>query len=112
MRSRIMIAALLSPFILGSALGAAEESGRRIYESTCVACHGADGEGTLPGVPDFTDPSGRLSKPDGELIEAMVNGVQGPDSPLAMPPKGGNPALTRDDLERVLHYMREEFLGR
>jgi len=28
---------------------------------------------------------------------------------MAMPPKGGNPALTDADLKAVLKYMRNEF---
>ena len=29
-------------------------SGEEIYAQTCVACHGADGKGALPGVPSFS----------------------------------------------------------
>ncbi len=88
---------------------ATDESGRAVYEATCIACHGPNGEGALPGVPDLTGPAGPLSKPDAELIDNMINGVQSPGSIMAMPPKGGNPALTRAEIERVLRYMREAF---
>jgi len=52
---------------------------------------------------------GRLAKPDQELIKSMIEGVQNRGSPLGMPPKGGDPSLTEDDIAAVLQYMRETF---
>lgn len=96
--------------MIGLTAGAhAAPDGKAIYEQTCIACHGANGKGALPGVPDLTGKSGRLSKPDGVLIKNMMDGFQTPGSPMAMPPKGGNPALTREDIESVLGYMRKRF---
>ncbi len=84
-------------------------TGEKIYQQTCIACHGADGKGALPGAPNFADKSGPFSKPDSELLRNIIQGYQGPGSPMAMPPKGGNPGLTRQDLRQVLVYMRKEF---
>ncbi len=84
-------------------------SGKDTYDSTCIACHGANGKGSLPGVPDFTDRNGRLSKPDGELLTNMINGYQSKGSLMAMPAKGGNPALSPADMESVLQYIRDQF---
>ncbi len=28
--------------------------GEKLYQTACAACHGPDGRGTVPGVPDFT----------------------------------------------------------
>lgn len=84
-------------------------SGKSIYESTCIACHGADGKGSLPGMPDFTDKRGRLSKSDGELLTNITNGFKSPSSLMAMPAKGGNPDLTSADMEAVLKYIGEQF---
>ncbi|GMR09039.1 MAG: hypothetical protein BMS9Abin26_2051 [Gammaproteobacteria bacterium] len=86
-----------------------ENSGKEIYQQTCIACHGADGKGVLPGAPNLTDKSGPFSKSDSELLRNIVQGYQGPTSPMAMPPKGGNPELTREDMKRVLAFMRKEF---
>ena len=84
-------------------------TGRQIYEQTCAACHGADGRGSFAGVPDFTRKDGRLAKPDDVLLGHIANGFQSPDSPMAMPPRGGNASLTDGDLSNVLQYMREAF---
>ncbi len=84
-------------------------TGEAIYAQTCIACHGGDGKGVVPGAPNFTDKSGRLSKTDEHLMNSLMNGFQSPGSPMAMPPKGGNSALTQGDLENVLKYLRETF---
>lgn len=83
--------------------------GKAVYEQACLACHGADGSGMMPGAPDFTEPRGVLTKPDSELLRNMVAGIQSPGSPMAMPPKGGNPALTETELKEVLGYIRQAF---
>ena len=84
-------------------------------ETTCdetaasVVRVGADGRGTLPGVPDFTSKSGPLSKGDSVLLQHITDGFQTPGSVMAMPPKGGNPDLTEDDVIDVLYYIRGKF---
>ena len=83
--------------------------GETIYRRTCIACHGENGRGTLPGVPDFTGADGRLGKSDAVLISNITNGVQSPGSPMAMPAKGGDAALSGDDIEAVLVYLRQTF---
>ena len=84
-------------------------SGAEIYAQTCVACHGADGTGALPGVPNFSHADGPLGKSNEILHQNIFLGYQSPGSPMAMPPKGGNPALTGDDIDLVLRYLREVF---
>jgi len=83
--------------------------GKDVYAQTCIACHGGDGKGALPGVPNFTDKNGRLSKSDAELMNSLLDGLQSPGSPMAMPPKGGNDALTNGDLKNVIQYLRDTF---
>lgn len=91
---------------------AAADRGEEVYNQTCVACHGSDGTGAMPGTPDFGAPDGVLSKPDAVLMDHILNGFQAPDSPMAMPAKGGNPNLTEDDVRAVLAYLHREFGGR
>lgn len=87
----------------------ASVSGQAIFRQTCVACHGIDGKGVLPGVPDFTLGDGPLSKQDAILIKHITEGFQSPGAPMAMPPKGGNPDLNVDDIQAVLGYLRDTF---
>jgi len=84
-------------------------SGEQVYSQTCVACHGVDGKGRLPGVPDFTAPDGPLSKPDDILLRHIKEGFKSPGSPMAMPPKGSNPDLTAADIHAVLGYLHTSF---
>jgi len=84
-------------------------SGEEIYAQTCVACHGADGKGALPGVPNFSRADGPLGKSNDILHQNVLLGYQSPGSPMAMPPKGGNPALTGADIDLVLRYLLEAF---
>jgi cytochrome c5 len=84
-------------------------SGKDLYDSTCVACHGADGKGTIPGVPDLTDPAGRLTQADIALETHVLNGFQSPGSSMAMPPKGGNPNLSEADVAKLVDYMKSAF---
>lgn len=84
-------------------------SGKLIYTQTCIACHAETGAGAFPGVPDFTKASGVLKKSDATLQKNISEGFQSPGSPMAMPPKGGNPNLTEDDVKSVLGYIRSTF---
>lgn len=103
---RYLVAAALAG---ASAASLAAPSGKEIYEATCIACHGADGKGALPGVPDLSSPSGPMKSGDELLLKRTRDGYQSPGSPMAMPPKGGNPSLTDEDLKAVLIYIRRSF---
>lgn len=87
----------------------ASTSGKQVYESNCLACHGANGKGSIPGVPDFTDRNGRLLKGDSELLSNIINGIQSPGSSLPMPPRGGNSQLSDADLNAALIYIKTSF---
>lgn len=78
-------------------------SGKTIYETTCIGCHGANGKGNGPSFPDFTRKNGVLSKPNNVLLNNVIHGIGG------MPPKGGNPSLTNDDLQAALNYIKDTF---
>lgn len=92
-------------FLAGSVQTTTAADGKALYEATCIACHGPRGQGAIPGVPDLAK-GGRLTKPDAELAANILNGFQSKGSPMAMPPKGGNPNLTAADIDALVTYMR------
>ena len=76
--------------------GAAE--GKKIFESTCVVCHGAG----IAGAPKFGDKAQwapRIAQGINVLFAHAKNGLN------AMPPKGGNNSLTDAQLRAAIDYM-------
>lgn len=98
-------------FSLGGLAGAAmaAPAGESVFQSACIACHGVDGAGALPGVPDLTSSDSRLAQPEDVLLKLTIEGFQRPGSSMAMPPRAGNPELSDEDLRAALRYMRERF---
>lgn len=84
-------------------------TGSEIYAQTCIACHGSNGKGTVPGAPNFTDPKGVLSESDEVLFNRVKNGFKSPGSAMAMPPKGGNNKLNDADIKAVIEYMKKTY---
>lgn len=83
--------------------GQSKPSGKLIYEKNCTGCHGSDGKGTGPSFPDFTKKGGVLSQPSNVLLNNIIHGIGG------MPPKGGNPSLSNDDIKAALNYVKSTF---
>ena len=52
-----------------------EERGRKVYQSRCKLCHGAELAGKPPAVPSLTDVGSRLS---GDEVRAVVTRGHGP----------------------------------
>lgn len=84
----------------------AAPDGKALFQQTCVACHAPTAKGAFPGIPDLTRKGGPLTKSDAELIANVLNGYQSKGSPMAMPPKGGNPALTAEDVAAIVAYLK------
>jgi len=86
------------------------ESGQKLYMATCSACHGPAGEGVEGLGKDMTTSEFIAGLSDAELIEFIKVG-RDPSDPLnttgvAMLPKGGNPALTDEQMVDIVTYMR------
>jgi disulfide bond formation protein DsbB len=84
--------------------------GTRVYASTCIACHGPDAKG-LPNLGKDLVHSEFIKKLDDDALLAFIKRGRDPSDPLnttkiLMPPKGGNPALSDDDLLDVIAYVR------
>lgn len=81
-----------------------------LYKSTCSACHGPDARG-LPGLgknlttSEFVDTSSL-----DEMVTFLQKGreVGHPlnTTGIAMPPRGGNPALTDRELRSIAEYVQ------
>ena len=84
--------------------------GKTIFEGTCAACHGQDAKG-VPGLgKDLTTSEFAIGKADAELVAFIKTGRPTSDplntTGVEMPPKGGNTALTDQDLADVVAYVR------
>lgn len=87
------------------------DSGRRLYATTCTACHGQNGEG-VPGLgKDLTNSKFVQDSTDSEMVEFLRVGRRAnhPENTTGvdMPPRGGNPSLTDKDLADITAYLRQ-----
>ena len=84
--------------------------GEELYQGTCAACHGADATGIDGLGKDLHDNEFTNSLSDPELIAFLEVGRPASDplntTGVDMPPKGGNPALTDQDLQDIVAYLR------
>jgi len=95
----------------GDGSGADAASGETLFASTCAACHGQGGVGIDGLGPSMIGNVFIAGLSDDELGEFIVVGrpADHPDNTtgIAMPPKGGNPALGGDDIDDIVAYLRE-----
>lgn len=80
--------------------------GAEIFDKTCKACHGATSP--IPGAPKVTkndEWAPRIKQGEDTLVQHAINGFN------AMPPKGGNTALSDDDIKATVHYMVKQSGG-
>ena len=80
---------------------AGADVGKKIYDSACVACHGAG----IAGAPKFGDKAAwgqRIAQGQAKLYEHAIKGFQG--SSGVMPPKGGSTA-SDEEVKAAVDYM-------
>lgn len=88
---------------LSSPAGAA--NGALIYEQNCMACHG-EGVAGAPRVGDVEAWKDRQSKGIDAMVTIVIEGVQGYSG--AMPPRGGNPNLSDEQIRTTVQYMLDQ----
>ncbi len=76
--------------------------GQQVYQAACLICHGA-GIAGAPKLGDKDQWAKRIAKGRDTLYASAVNGVQG--SAGAMPPKGGNAALSDAEVKAAVDYI-------
>jgi len=84
--------------------------GKTKFEQTCSACHGMDAKG-LPNLgKDLTISEFVQSNSDADLLAMVKTGRPSSHelntTGIDMPPKGGNPALSDDDISAIIAYLR------
>ena len=108
---RLLLPLVLSALTLAapgvSAAADGNAKAKALYSNTCIACHGANAKGAIPGVPDLGP---RMTMTDDDLTNSILNGLQSKGSLMAMPAKGGNPAITAADAAALVVYLRTELL--
>ena len=115
-RNRVAIAAATVMIVFAASPATAQcnlpgdpDAGKAIFDQTCVACHGENGQGAIPGIPNLARKPSPLQQSDELLLQRIRDGYSSGKSPIAMPPMGGNPDLSDSDLLDVLSYMRKTF---
>ena len=85
-------------------------AGEQLYQRTCAMCHGFSGEGVTRLGKPVRDSEFVRGKTDDELVRFLIEGraADHPDNDqgIPMPPRGGNPSLTDEDLAKIVAYMR------
>lgn len=85
-------------------------SGTKLYATTCIACHGAGGVGMKGNGKALVNNEFVQGLNDDDLL-AFIKKGRDPGDPknttgVGMPAKGGNPALSEDDLLDIISYLR------
>ena len=76
--------------------------GAVIFQNLCGACH-TNGVGKAPTL-DHSHWDARIAQGKDTLYKHAIEGFTGPDGGV-MPPKGGNPALTEEQMHATVDWM-------
>jgi cytochrome c5 len=87
-----------APSPVAAAPAAAGGDAKKIYDTTCVVCHGAG----IAGAPKFGDKAAWAPLLKTGVPTLYATAIKGKG---AMPPKGGNPALSDNDIKAAVDYM-------
>lgn len=84
--------------------------GHAEYRKVCSPCHGLNGEGTRLLGKDLRANAFVNDRTDDELVTFIIEGRSSvhPENTrgIEMPPRGGNPSLTDDQIRKIVAYMR------
>ena len=80
-----------------------DDAGKKTYGGICVACHGSG----IPNIPQLGDAAAwapRIEQGIDILYEHAIVGYMG-TSGMPMPAKGGNPALSDEEVKAAVDYI-------
>ena len=97
---------------LPAANNAAQTTGAELYQQSCAACHGPDGKGRPNLGKDLTTSQLVQTQSDQALLDFIKQGRMpndaGNTTGVPMPPKGGNPALTDEQILEIIAFIRTQ----
>ncbi len=76
--------------------------GAELFKKTCAMCH-QTGVAGAPKLGDKADWGPRIAQGKDTLYKHAIEGFNGAKG--AMPPKGGNPALSDDEMKTIVDFM-------
>ncbi|MGE3848572.1 MAG: cytochrome c5 family protein [Gammaproteobacteria bacterium] len=85
-----------------AAAAAPDEHGKSVYNKTCALCHAAGVAGApMPG--NKVDWGPRIAQGKDTLYQHAIEGYTGQNG--MMPPRGGNAALSDEEMKSAVDYM-------
>ena len=94
--------AVMDTIIPSANAAGAEDKGKKLYDTSCMACHAAG----VAGAPKFGDKAAwapRIAQGMDTLHTHAIKGFQGKAG--MMPPKGGNMGAKDEDVMAAVDYM-------
>ena len=114
-----LIASLTALAVFGAACGGekqpaaadpAVQQGKRHFDRICATCHGKDANGLPRLGKGLRDNAFTQSQSDQELITFLEEGRPAGDplneTGVDMPPKGGDPSISDEDLKNIVAFLR------
>jgi cytochrome c5 len=94
--------AVMDAIIPSANAAAAEDHGKKLYDTSCMACHAA-GVAGAPKLGDKAAWAPRIAQGADTLHTHAIKGFQGKAG--MMPPKGGNMSAKDEDVKAAVDYM-------
>lgn len=93
-----------------ASLGGDVENGKAKFATTCTSCHGPDAKGMTGLGKDLHNNAFIADLSDQQAVDFLKKGRTASDplntTKVDMPPKGGNPALSDQDLADIVAFLR------